>query len=59
MLLKKTLKNKGKVKGKGPPDNITPDNINEKLDTIIKLLNEISQKLPNRMITGEVIQQQL
>jgi hypothetical protein len=53
-LPKKTLKNnKGKVKGKGP------DNINQKLDTIIKLLNEISQKLPNRMITGEVIQQQL
>ena len=48
MLRKKTYKKKGKG---------LSDNINEKLDTIIKLLNEISQKLPNRMIPGEAIQQ--
>lgn len=56
MLLKKTVKNKGKgkgkYKGKGPHDNI-----NEKLDKILKLLNEIYQKLPNRMVHGEVIEQ--
>lgn len=50
MLPKKTVKNKKNNKGKGQPD------INEKLDRIINLLNEISQKLPNKMMPGEVTQ---